>query len=435
MSMVSLQKSVGPLPTNTKTPYITIDLSKRNGKFTNEDVEVYKNIMDWKTIFPEVFGVDLPPALTFVGFGLGDNSTVDFETQRFRDGGGTKSDSSTKLDRLASSIGRNGWKLKYAAPCWFDWGALKPPNGWKSRVVITGNGRGSVLKNRLGMENCIVGFFVPTEGYTPEQVADALEECGGKFNTIHDPHEPISKNTVKELVSASIERYQKTNGEAGIPNTPEAILDKVNRICGQGVFTTNTRYGIAQEVDNNYNPHRRVIPWTNVKTGTYVLVDYLRNRYKFIDTDKVKYMYVSFSTVSQAWHKAVELSVKYPKAEIRVVPHTGTLEGSCYHTVYKERIKNFINKFNNLTKNALEAFNTSGPDSSGNKKVQNPLKNKITVYAAFPAVGEFQNIEAPIFINGDRAYQKLSDNPKDYSFSINDIDILSFIDVDESTEE
>ena len=38
-------------------------------------------------------------------------------------------------------------------------------------------------------------------------------------------------------------------------------------------------------------------------------------------------------------------------------------------------------------------------------------------------------------LNSSILEKRLSDNPKDYSFSINDIDILSFIDEDKSSEE
>ena len=69
-----------------------------SGKFTEEDVQNYELMMDWETVYPELFGAKLPKEIIFKGFGLGENSTVDFTIQRFRDGKGIGSRS--KLEKL-----------------------------------------------------------------------------------------------------------------------------------------------------------------------------------------------------------------------------------------------------------------------------------------------------------------------------------------------
>ena len=404
------------LEQNQNTPaYITINLRKTNGKFTEENVQNYELMMDWETVYPELFGAKLPKEIIFKGFGLGENSTVDFTIQRFRDGKGIGSRS--ELEKLPQNMQRNGYKLKYPAPCWFDWGGIQPPNGSPAKEVITGNGRGHTLETSFGMENSIVGFYGPNPDYTPEQIDDALEECGGVFNTIHDPAEPISMTTVKELTSASVRRWISTKGVAGTPNTHDAILAKVEKICGEGLFTVNKRQRMAQEVINNFNPIHRVIPWTKSKTGQYNTSEYMK-RFNFINTDTVKYHPTSSSTVSQTWRKALKLSAEFPNAEIRLVPHTGTLEGDDYHKTYKDRLIKFIAIINEFKRNTFAAFNSLGPDEDGIIKTQKPLKDKIVVYAAFPAVGEFHNIDKPVFIKGDTAFQRLSDNPADYSFDL-----------------
>ena len=167
-------------------------------KFTEEHLLIVEGLMDWANIFPELFGDGLPKELKFKGFRLKPHSAVIYD-QKYRAGGKSRS---KKMLEIQQNIERNGYKLKYPAAAWFEWG----PNDYD---VITGNSRGEIVKSSpFNIENMIVAVYEASDpSYTKDQIADAIDSCGLRFNAIHDPAEPVSKTDVKNTVTLMIKRW------------------------------------------------------------------------------------------------------------------------------------------------------------------------------------------------------------------------------------
>ena len=47
---------------------VVVDLLESNGHFTEENLDTVKNLLDWKRIYPEVFGDKLPDPIYFSHF-------------------------------------------------------------------------------------------------------------------------------------------------------------------------------------------------------------------------------------------------------------------------------------------------------------------------------------------------------------------------------
>ena len=48
----------------------------------------------------------------------------------------------------------------------------------------------------------------------------------------------------------AIQRYIDTDGEAGVPNTMDAITERVDWVCGEGVFQPHTRQTLILQIYN-----------------------------------------------------------------------------------------------------------------------------------------------------------------------------------------
>jgi len=369
---------------------VVVDLLRTNRHFTEENLTTVVDLIDWKRIYPEVFGHKLPDPIYFSHFEILPFSLVDWSTQKYRVGGVNKK---SKIVDIQQNIERNGFKLKYPAMAWFEWS----PGSYD---IITGNSRGQILSSSpFNMEDGIIAVYKAKEGYSKVQIEDALSMCGLRFNSIHDPAEPLSKEDVKRNVTLAVQRYIDTKGEAGVPNTISSIEERVDYVCGEGVFQPNTRQNLIYEIYNNFNPHDIIVPWSTNKMAKFVIGSFM-NKSKFKDTDKVKYIVYAHDRERAAFDAAVAKSVEYPDAEIRIVIHTSTLSGYDLEKTYRERIKKFVTAFERLESNACRAY--------FNKPV--PKNSNIRIYGALPAIGRIHDLEKPFFFNSRTRefYQKNS---------------------------
>ena len=369
-------------------------------EFTEEHRLQAENLMDWSLIYPEIFGDKLPDAIEFDGLKILPLNAVDWSVQKYRAGGRTRN---SKLLDIKQNIERNGYKLKYPAMAWFQWS----PTDYE---VITGNSRGEVTSGTpFNMPNGIIAVFKAKEGYTKAQVQDAVEMCGIRFNSIHDPAEPLSKADVYRNVVDAIQRYIDTDGEAGVPNTMDAITERVDWVCGEGVFQPHTRQTLILQIYNNFNAHDIVVPWSTRKEATFQIAQFMTDT-KLVDTDTVKYIPISHDRETFGFYKAVQTAAQYPNAEIRMVVHTGTLSGFDFDKVFQNRLATFVTRFNGMIMNACIAF--FGKTA--------PEFNRVKIYAALPALGRSHDLTKPFFFNArtDTFYQKNEDN----AFSVVDGD-------------
>ena len=348
-------------------------------EFTEEHLEIVENLMDWKKIWPELFGDGLPKEIKFVGFRLLPHSAVVYD-QRYRAGGKTKKNKKLEIQQ---NIERNGYKLKYPAAAWFHWGG-------DDYHVITGNSRGEITKGSpFNIPNMIVAVYEASDpSYTKEQIEDALDSAGLRFNAIHDPAAPVSKEDVKRTVELQIKRWHDTKGAAGCAPTVEAITGRVDYVCGEGVFQPNTRQQLILSIYNTYNPHDVVISWSQAKSAAWVISEFMTQKAKWVNTDKIIYMPCSYDTISQAFRKAFALGAKNPNKEIRIVIHTGTLDGYDFERTYQQRVEKFVDIFTDMVNNTIGRYSNMSLEDTN-----------VKIYGVLPALKSSHSITEPFFFN------------------------------------
>ena len=396
---------------STINPNVAVDLSYVT-EFTEEHLQRYKDFMDWVNNYPELYK-DLPEPIVFDRFGLGKYEDVDLTTQKYRAGGRAKN--KKELVRLHHDIQNGGFKYRHPVPSWFVWKN-------ESKEIITGVSRGEEVHLQFKIPNQIVGFYKTNiaaekaRGYpfTKEEIEDALEICGLKFNAIHDPANPLAMADVVRIVNGMVERYVATGGKAGCAKTYDAILERVNKCCGKTGFTGLKRPKMALEVYNNFNPTMTIMSWSG-KPGDKTIEDKMKE-WKLLNTDKVKYIVTDCEMLNYSFIKATSMSAEYPQAEIRVMLHTGTLEGFDHHKCFKNRISRFIIGFNGIVDNVCSAFYGKYSPSTEEITVKDKVKNNIKLYGAFYALEEFHDFTRPLLINekNSTVYQKSNGYSFDY---------------------
>ncbi len=384
------------------TDEVVIDLLQTD-EFTEAHLKITEEIYEshWKTFYPELFGDKLPDAIEFEKFDLMP-ALARTGVQKNRAGGKTNR---AKYLEIKQNIERNGWKLKYPPISWFRWN--DNPDGC---VTITGDTRGEILAHTpFEMKKWIVAIYKRKPGYTDEQVQDAIDSCGLRFNAIHDPAAPLSTADVKVVVTRMVERYLDTDGEAGVAPTMDEIEKRVDYVCGEGVFQPATRQFLIYEIYNNFNPEDIVVSWSDNKLAKYRISSFL-TRTNLVDTDKVKYIHTSFELYSKAFTRACDKAAEFPDAEVRIVIHTGTLKGFNLRSVYTNRVQKFISCFKNIL-NVVAGASDNGATFS-----------RIKIYGALPALGSVHNLEVPFFVNerSGKLYQRGDDN--NYTFDVSEDD-------------
>lgn len=399
----------------TKNDDVTVNLLNTD-EFTPVHLAITKDIYKnhWSKFYPELYGDKLPAAIQFDDFYLIPSANINLGEQKNRVGGKTKK---KKYLEIKQNIERNGYKLKYPPISWFRWN-----DNVDGTVVITGDTRGQILADSpFATKNRIVAVYKRVPGFTDEQVQDAIDSCGLRFNAIHDPAAPLSTVDVKRTVTRAIKRYKNTDGEAGVAPTLDAITERVDYVCGEGVFQPATRLQLIYEIYNNFNPHDVVISWSDVASAAFRISTFL-TRNKFVDTDKVKYIWTSFELYSKAFTRACKVAADHPEAEVRIIIHTATLKGFDLSSVFKFRVQNFITKFDNIKTIVGKAADKEPATFS-----------RIKVYGAMPALGSVHDIDVPFILNERTGvfYQKTND----YTFDATEDDNKKSEEVEVEEEE
>ena len=231
-----------------------------------------------------------------------------------------------------------------------------------------------------------------------------------RFNAIHDPAAPLSTFDVKRTVNNAIQRYLDTDGEAGVAPTLDAITERVDFVCGEGIFQPATKLNLIYEIYNNFNPHDIVVSWSDAVTAQYRLSSFL-TRNKFVDTDKVKYMWTSFELYSKAFTRACKIAADHPNAEVRIIIHTATLKGYDLTNTYKLRVQKFVSEFGNIKTAVGIAADKEPTDMIG------ATFSRIKIYGAVPALGAVHDIDVPFILNErtGKFYQKTNNYTFDAS--------------------
>lgn len=370
-----------------KTNHI-VDVITQN-KFTENDLQTYlKLVPDGRngtiTAYPELYAEDLPAQLTYVGPYLIDVDELEKTpygyVQKYRAGSKNR-----KFAKIKRGIGRNGYKLKYPAIAVF-----RALNG--DMHIITGYTRREIIEQQHGFKNIIASVYEGTEGYSEDEIADAVSGCGIRFNTIHDEADPTSPDDVKREVESAINRGW-INKDAPVNEFLQQIYNRIDSVCGNGVFNPTTRSGLAHEVFNNYNPDEIVKGYTGVAdTKIFMDISMLKNN------DKIKYVCLSSQNPNKTLMSILDTAIANPKHEIRVVFHNGTLEGYDLPKCWTDRTETFIGWFTGKL-NAIGNVYFEGAS---------PVFNRVKLYGVCPALSSMHDLNKVVFIAQDGTlYQKL----------------------------
>ena len=349
-----------------------IDVNSTN-YFTEQNLKDYKSLVN-PNAFPELYGIDLPKQLKYSGDYIVE---LDDITQSGGIQGGRAGGANPKFKEMNRGIKRNGFKLKYPAIALFitEEGKI---------IVITGNTRLEILK-KLNFKNCIASIYKASEGYTVDEVEDAVSRSGIRFNTIHDDASPTGMDDVKVEVEKAI-----TKGWIG--KTISDIQKRVDEICGNGVFTDRTRSNLVYEIFSNFNPSQTVKSWINSSvTKEWVLSK------NFVNGNGVRYVTYTTQNHAKVFLSIMETAYNYPNDEIRILLHTGTLEGFDLERCWIERVEAFKDFYQRILLQTSSVYfnNTS------------PVQNRVKLYGVLPSLSSMHDLDKLVFFDTDGTlYQK-----------------------------
>ena len=342
--------------------------------FTEQNLKDYNSLVN-PNAFPELYGIDLPKELLYSGDYLIqiDDITKSGGVQTFRAGGANK-----KFPEIDRGIRRNGFKLKYPAISLFitEDGKI---------TVITGNTRLEILK-KLNFTNCIASIYKSADGYTLDEVEDAVSGCGIRFNTIHDDASPTGMDDVKVEVEKAISK-------GWIAPTYNNIRNRVEKNCGNGVFTETTRSRLVFEIYNHYNPSQTIKSWINPSVTKQFVTDK-----KFINGNGVRYVTYTTQNHAKVFLSIMETAYNYPNDEIRVIVHTGTLEGFDLENCWINRVNAFKDFYQRILLQTSSVYFHS----------KSPVQNRVKLYGVLPSVSSMHDLDKVVLFDTDGSlYQKI----------------------------
>jgi hypothetical protein len=366
---------------------IIVDVENRD-YFDDTDLSTYGRLVV-KEAYPELYGEDLPKAIKCIGdfiVNIDDLQKSKFgHHQQSRRSGKNK-----KYDQIKQSIWNNGFKLRYPAIAIFR---DKLSKLW----IITGHTRREILE-KYGFTKVIVTIYEASEGYSDDDVKNALSSSGVTFNTIHDEAAPTPIEDIHGEVEHAID-------QGWIKKTIEDITKRVDLNCGRGVLSDNKRSFLVNSIFNQYNPEQKIISWKNssdrdifFKKKKIKLVDQnlipenplskiiLKN-----DSNGIRTVCYTTRTADKTLSRILKTAVKFPNDIIRVILHTGTLEGICatdLEKCYEKRVEGFIDFFNDQIDDFSKVF-FDGKEA----------KSNIKLYAVLPALATIHNLDELVFFD------------------------------------
>ena len=354
-----------------------INVIKQN-KFTLQNLNDYKQLVP-EAAYPELYGVDLPPQITYAYTDLIDidrlQKTPYGFVQKYRAG-----DKNKKYDEIKRGISRNGFKLKYPAIAVF-----RAKNG--DLHIITGYTRTDILERYHGFTNIIASIYEGVDGYSKEEVENALSRCGIRFNTIHDEASLAGVQDVFREVEVAIDRQW-------IKPTLAEIGERVEEICGNGIFEDRTKSRLVFEIFNNYNPDQTVLSYDKGKAKDFM------TRTKLSNGNGVRYICYTTENHPKVLLAILDAAFNFPNDEIRVLLHTGTLEGRGAIDLEKCFL-NRVNAFKDFYESKLKSFSNVYFDN------KNANHSRVKLYGVLPSLSSIHDLDKLVFFAQDGSlYQK-----------------------------
>ena len=369
---------------------ITVDLESVKA-FTEEHLEIYK-ALNPKERNPHLFGEDLPKTLEVAE----EASLFSFDeinwllsghnTQTARIGGLNQ-----KYKEVALSIELNKFKLIHPAIAILVKPDLskEPLNGRTRKEIITRNYK--KIPNFIGTLYRVKDEYVNKDGsYKPEALSD-ISIFGVVANTGTDPSGLTTKETVFNEVCHAID-------EEWISNDFVSIQNRVDQLCGKGIFAERTRQDLAHRIHNQYSSTDMILPWDAHRVKTWrtkpevLLVDKTWEKPKKVGKhtyDGIKYVVVSSETLEKSVGTVARIAKENPTYLIRVVIHTGVLRGYDVQDNFLNKINGFKNAWQVHLGNLAFAFFNDEQALVG-------VDNRVCLYGCLPAIQKCHDLNSVI---------------------------------------
>ena len=367
---------------NILVDILSNELIEKDGKkrFTQAHLEKSFNLIN-QDAYPEIFGDEIIDGLVLASGGsirLIDNSLIDWfgngpnnMTQTVRVGG-----KNPKFKQIKADMSTYGYKLRNIPIMVLD-------NGDGTYTPINGRTRNEILTS-FGFVNCICIVYEAAPDRTPLEIKDAISKMGLKANAENDPAGDLMLEDVyNEGLHAIDEGFIKLSGNTAADY--QLVLERVNEICGKGIFTVDKRTAVATRIVNAFATTGRVYSWS-VKGAAEEWMKTKGHKFKNIEpvydvTGKlikrgIVYIVVSSATLEKSMVKAVTTSCDNRDSDVRVIIHTGTLTGYIPSETYVKKIYNFRKEWASLLNDFSFAFFRNMSYSA----------SPITLYGALPAV-------------------------------------------------
>ena len=341
-----------------------VDLSKVK-RLTEDHLTIHKQTHN-KELKPQMYG-DKFPYGTASEPTLVDRKDIKWRGGRFQTYQSRFGNGNPAHKDIRNSIHEQG--LKLSSP---GLSLIRKADGL---YPLTGHTRDKIFEE-IGLENCIATIYdIPEE-------SDA-SKFALKLNPKNDPSGPsrlydIEQECILALQKGWIKKYDDMYKQI------DAITERFYDIC-ENSYTKNAMDAailrVYKEKDTNQEDITSWESQTQIKTWM--------NKNKYINTDKIKYLVVSASTVSSTITKAARLAKDNIGAEIRVVIHTGVLDSGNLLNSYNDMVDKFRTIWESDIENIRATFFEASPKES---KVA--FANNIVLYGALPALKkEHKNLD------------------------------------------
>ena len=347
-----------------------------NYRFTEENVKVTISLVP-QIAYPEYFGGGIPKGLVLDDnpIRLVDDKLINWvfagnnQTQGSRAAG-----KNPKYQLIKQDISSYGFKLRNVPIL-----VKKNVNG--TYTPINGRTRAEILRN-FGFVNFICIVYKEEEGTSDLQIRDAISKFGIKSNAENDPAgDLLLEDVFIEGCYAIDQGFIKLSGS--MYKDIETIRSRVDEVCGQGKYTDTKRSYVSFRIYNNYTKGSKVLSWSvKGQTEEWINTSKFKTITPVLDANGnvikrgLMYIVVSAETLDKSLMRAISTAFSNKNSDIRVIVHTGTLKGFDTEENYARKIFNFRNEWDvNLSKISFAFFNNV-----------NPIKTKISLYGALPAV-------------------------------------------------
>jgi len=367
---------------NILVDILSNELIEKDGKKRFTQAHLDKSIELINTdAYPEYFGDEIIDGLVLAStedIRLIDNSLIDWfgdstknMTQTVRVGG-----KNPKIKQIKADMSTYGYKLRNIPIMVLD-------NGDGTYTPINGRTRNEILKS-YGFVNCICIVYESAPGKITLEIKDAISKMGLKANAENDPAGDLMLQDIyNEGLNAIDEGFIKLSGNTAADYL--LVLERINEICGKGIFTVDKRTAVATRIVNAFATTGRVYSWSvngaaeewmNTKGHKFKNIEPVFGEMGKLIRRGIVYIIVSSATLEKSMVKAVKTACDNRDSDVRVIIHTGTLTGYIPSETYVKKIYNFRKEWASGLNDFSFAFfrNTSYSSSP------------ISLYGALPAV-------------------------------------------------